>query len=201
MIGGTLAELWTRAGHQVMVSSRHPEALTPPAGVEATTLERAATEGEVVLLAVPFGAPAAFDQGVKAQLRGKVVLDANNPIVGRDGAVAREVIEGGRGSAVWTAEQLPGARVVKAFNTVYFKTMLAQAGQAEPVAVPLASDDEDALGVAATLVRDAGMEPVIVGRLPAAARFDFGTSVWNSSATAVQVREALGLDAKGSEPG
>src|SRR5690606_25659435 len=143
MIGGTLAELWTRAGHQVMVSSRHPEALTPPAGVEATTLERAATEGEVVLLAVPFGAPAAFDQGVKAQLRGKVVLDANNPIVGRDGAVAREVIEGGRGSAVWTAEQLPGARVVKAFNTVYFKTMLAQAGQAEPVAVPLASDDED----------------------------------------------------------
>src|SRR5436190_1462706 len=93
MIGGTLAELWARAGHEVSVSSRHPETLSLPAGVEATTIERAAELGEVVLLAVPFAAPAAFDAAVKAHLRGKVVLDANNPITRRDGAVAQQVVE------------------------------------------------------------------------------------------------------------
>lgn len=193
MIGGTLAELWTRAGHQVWVSSRHPETLSPPAGVEATTLERAAELGEAVLLAVPFAATAALDAGVKASLRGKVVLDANNPIARRDGAVAQQVVDGGQGSATWTAAQLPEARVVKAFNTVYFKVMLAQAGRPEPVGVPLAGDDAEALEIAAKLVRDAGMAPVIVGDASASARFDPGTPLWNSSMTAAQIRVALGL--------
>lgn len=193
MIGGTLAELWTRAGHEVWVSSRHPETLSPPAGVQATTPERAAELGEAILLAVPFSAPAAFSAGLKAALRGKVVLDANNPIARRDGAVAQQVVDGGRGSASWTAAQLPGARVVKAFNTVYFKVMLAQAGRPDPVAVPLAGDDPDALSIAARLVSDAGMAPVIVGDASTSARFDPGTPLWNSSMTAAQVRAALGL--------
>ncbi len=193
MIGATLAALWSRAGHQVWVSSRHPEALSPPAGVEATTPERAAELGQAVLLAVPFAAPAAFDDALKARLRGKPVLDANNPIARRDGAVAQQVAESGRGSATWTAAQLPGARVVKAFNTVYFKVMLGQAGSAEPVGVPLAGDDAQALELAARLVRDAGMAPVIVGDAATSARFDPGTPLWNSSMTAAQIRTALGL--------
>lgn len=194
MIGGTLAELWIRAGHQVWVSSRHPETLSPPAGALATTIARAAELGEAVLLAVPFAATAALDDEVKASLRGKVVLDANNPIARRDGVVAQQVVDGGKGSATWTAEQLPGARVVKAFNTVYFKVMLAQGDHAEPVGVPLAGDDAEALAIAAKLVSDAGMAPVIAGDAAASARFDPGTPLWNSSMTAAQLRAALGLN-------
>lgn len=198
MIGGTLAELWARAGHQVWVSSRHPETLSPPAGVLATTIERAVELGEAVLLAVPFAATAALDAGVKASLRGKVVLDANNPIARRDGAVAQQVVDGGQGSATWTAAQLPEVRVVKAFNTVYFKVMLAQGGRPErgrpePVGVPLAGDDAEALAIAAKLVSEAGMAPVIVGDASTSARFDPGTPLWNSSMTAAQLRAALGL--------
>jgi hypothetical protein len=191
MIGGTLATLWTRAGHEVRVSSRRPEALTPPEGVAADTLEGAAAFGEVVLLAVPFAAPATFSEPLKAALRGKVVLDADNPIPSRDGELARAVAAGGGGSGAWTAAQLPGARVVKAFNTVYFKTMAQSSGIADPVAVPLAGDDAEALEIAAKLVRDAGLAPVIAGPLATSARFDPGTPLWNSGARETAVRAWL----------
>src|SRR5207245_4061371 len=60
----------------------------------------------------------------------------------------------------------PSSRWVKAFNTVYFKTLENEAHRkGERVGIPLASDDADALETAAGLVRDAGFDPVIVGSL------------------------------------
>lgn len=195
MIGGTLAHLWAPT-HRICVSSRNPadlaqmvDALGPSA--RAGTVLEAAQFGEVVLLAVPFAAPAAWSPEVKAALAGKVVLDAGNPFAARDGDAAREVALSGEGSGRWTARQLRGARVVKAFNTVYFQRMLARDG----VGVPIAADHPDALEMAAMLVRDAGMAPVIVGSLDRAREFDPGTSLWNSGMDEAALRIAFGLDA------
>lgn len=192
MIGSTLADLWAEAGHETCKSSRHPERLIPAEGGRVGTVEQAAAFGEVVLLAVPFAATAELSAQVRATLEGKVVLDAGNPFPRRDGPIVEEVTKSHTGSGVWTQSHLPGAKVVKAFNTVYFERMKTSGrdGNAR-VGVPLAGDDEGALKTAAQLVRDAGMDPVEIGPLKAAAKFDPGTPLWNSKATAHEIRDAL----------
>jgi predicted dinucleotide-binding enzyme len=59
--------------------------------------------------------------------------------------------------------------------------------------VPLASDDAQALEVAARLVRDAGFEPVVVGPLARSRAFDVGTAVFGRGLTARELRRGLGL--------
>lgn len=198
MIGATLGRLWSRAGHEVMLSSRHPGSLGPVVdgmpGARAGTAQEAATFGEVVLLAVPFGAMADLGPRLAASLDGKVVLDAGNPFPQRDGVAAVDAMRGGRGSGRWTSERLPGARVVKAFNTVYFQTLAMEAHRAgDRIGIPLASDDPGALEVAARLVRDAGFDPVRVGPLDRARDFDPDSAVWNKGMTGRTLRRHFGL--------
>jgi 8-hydroxy-5-deazaflavin:NADPH oxidoreductase len=199
MMGSTLGLHWARAGHRVCFSSRHPERLAPlveRVGPNATagTVEEAAGFGEVIFLGVPFGALPELATRVAPLAAGKVVLDAGNPFPARDGAIAREVVAARRGSGAYTAARLPGARVVKAFNTVYFKALETEAHRAgEQIGVPLASDDDEAMRVAAGLVRDAGFAPVVVGPLELAKRFDVGSAVWNSNLGAAEVAKALGV--------
>lgn len=191
MIGETLAELWASAGHDVMVSTRHPEQLEGLAarlGVRYGSVEEAAAFGEVVLLAVPFGAIPGLAEQVGGLLVGKVALDACNPFEQRDGEAARQANEAEDGSGVFTQAHLPGAQVVKAFNTVYFQKMREVRADDARLAVPLAGDDPNALRVAAELVLDAGMAPFVVGALTRSGRFDPGTPAWNSSATVAQLR-------------
>lgn len=193
MVGGALAHLWTPA-HAVRLSSRHPDELDETVKALGPTASRgtplaAATYGEVVVLAVPFGAVAALEPAVRQALAGKVVIDAGNPFVARDGEAAREVAIAGFGSGKWTAGQLRGAHVVKAFNTVSFQRLLARDG----VGVPLASDSAWAMEIVAQLVRDAGMAPVVVGGLERAREFDPGTAPWNSGMGPDQLRIALAL--------
>ncbi len=128
-------------------------------------------------------------------VQGKLVLDAGNVIPVRDGPLAAAVKAEGRGSGSHTAALLPGARVVKAFNTVFWKTLETQAHRAGPrIGVPLAGDEPAALAAAAELVEEAGFEPVLLpGGMAASARLDFGSPVWNNNLDAAAVRRALGL--------
>lgn len=198
MIGGTLGALWARAGHEVVLSSRHPASLEAFAGslgakARAGTVAEALEGADAVLLAIPYHATAEIGENHAAALAGKVVLDAGNPYPDRDPALAARVRKEGRGSGVVTAALLPGARIVKAFNTVFFRTLAERAFGADPLGIPLASHDAGALAVAATLVRDAGFEPIVVGSLPDAASFDPGTPVWNTGASAREVRRVLDI--------
>jgi hypothetical protein len=200
MIGATLGKLWAAAGHQVMLSSRHPDSLGPvvaPLGANARagTVEEAAAYGEVELLAVPFGALADLGPRLAGALAGKVVLDAGNPFPHRDGTAAAEAIRSGRGSGRWTAEKLPGARLVKAFNALFFRTMLSEAHRpGDRLGIPLAADDADALSVASRLVRDAGFEPVLLdGGLDRAKDFDPETPIWNKGMTGRALRHHFGM--------
>ena len=199
MIGSTLGKLWSDAGHEVKLSSRHPDSLGPViAGMgpraSAGTPEEAAAFGEAALLAVPFGALAEIGPRLSPSLAGKVVLDAGNPFPHRDGAAAAEALRSGRGSGRWTADRLPGARVVKAFNTVFFRTLAGEAHRAgDRIGVPLAGDDPAALEVAAGLVRDAGFDPVVVGPLDRAHDLDPDSPVWNKAMSGRAMRHLFGL--------
>jgi len=96
-------------------------------------------------------------------IKGKVVIDTCNPIDGRDGEIGAWAREKGAGLA--SAELLPGARIVRAFNAVGY-ARLPEAARREPRAgMPMAGDDAKAIAVASSLVRDIGYEPVLVGPL------------------------------------
>jgi 8-hydroxy-5-deazaflavin:NADPH oxidoreductase len=84
----------------------------------------------------------------------------------RNGETAREASQHPQESAGWAAAMFPGSRWVKAFNTVYFKTLQTEAHRDDDrLGIPLAGDDAAALKTAAALVRDAGFDPVVVGLL------------------------------------
>ena len=196
-IGGTLATLWVQAGHEVLLSSRHPQqlqALSQSLGPKAHvgTPREAALFGDVVLVSVPYAALPQIGRDLKAELAGKVVLDTGNPYPERDGPMA--VQARAQGTGVASAQFLPGARLVRAFNAINAGDLRREAHRSgTSIAIPLAGDDPQALEVAQRLVRDAGFEPVVVGPLARAREFDVGTSVYTRLLTAAQLRQALGL--------
>jgi 8-hydroxy-5-deazaflavin:NADPH oxidoreductase len=168
-IGGNLGGIWVKAGHEVMFSSldlEHDKALAARLGsnARAGTSREAATFGDVILMAVPYRALPAVGKDLGDVIKGKVVIDATNPIVARDGEIATWAREKGAGLA--SAQLLPGARIVRAFNAVGAARLPAIAqSQGERTGMPIAGDDASAIAVASRLVRDAGFEPVVVGPL------------------------------------
>ena len=195
MIGSTVGKLWVDAGHEVQFASRHPEELAPLVAslgdrASAGTPAEAAAFGDVVMVTIPLVALPQLARDVS--LANKIVLDTSNAYERRDGASAREATDHAKGSAGWAAEMFPDARWVKAFNTVYFKTLETEAHRdGDRVGIPLASDDEAALDVAAQLVRDAGFDPVIAGPLARGKQFEPGTKVYNTGMNGAELRKSL----------
>jgi len=152
MIGSTVGKLWVDAGHEVKFATRHPEELAPLVGklgarASAGTAAEAAAFGDVVMVTIPLAALPQLSRDLS--LDGKVVLDTSNAYERRDGATAAEATAHARGSAGWAAAMFPKARWVKAFNTVYFKTLETEAHRAgDRVGIPLASDDREAMEIA-----------------------------------------------------
>lgn len=196
-IGGALAEHWARAGHQLLISSRHPEQLKPLAArlgakVRVGTPAEAAAFGDVLLISVPYGALPQVGRDYAAAMRGKVVLETGNPFPARDGDMAEAAQAKGTGIA--SAEYLPGVRLVRAFTSVPHTAVQAEAHRkGELIGVPLAADDPAARQVAERLVRDAGFEPVVVGGLARAREFDVGTAAFGRALSAAELRRTLGL--------
>ena len=194
MIGSTMAKLWVDAGHDVRLATRHPESLQPLVAslgphASAGAAAEAARFGEVIMLTVPLGAVAQLGLELAPALAGKIVLDTGNAYERRDGSVAREATAHPEGSAAWAAAHFPGARWVKAFNTVYFKVLEREAHRVgDRVGIPLASDDRGALDVAARLVQDAGFEPVTIGGLARGKEFEPDTPPYNTGMSGRDLR-------------
>ena len=196
-IGSTVGSLWVQAGHSVLFSSRHPEALrTMVDGLgplaHAGTPQEAAGFGDVVFIAVPYGAMPAIGRDLAPALASKVLIDAGNAVAARDGdamAVVRD-----KGIGVATAGFFPGARVVRAFNVLSYRILQSQAHRAgAPLAIPIAGDEAQAMEVAAGLVRDAGFEPVPVGPLSRATEFAQGGPGYGKEVDGPALRQILGL--------
>ena len=194
MIGSTLAKLWSEAGHEVRLASRHPEQLDDVVErlgtlVSAGTPMDAAEFGDVVMLTVPLKAVPDLARELRSSLSRKVVLDTGNAYERRDGEIARRASEHAAGSAGWAAAMFPEARWVKAFNTVNFKTLQSEAHRSgERVGIPLAGDDPEALRVAAGLVREAGFDPVIVGPLVRGKDFEPNSRPYDTGMSGSELR-------------
>ena len=196
-VGGTIGGLWTKAGHPVFFSSRHPEELRDLIArlgplAEAGPVDQAIGFGDVVFIAVPYGAMPQIGKDYGKSLAGKIVLDAGNAVAARDGAIAEEVEREGVG--IISQKYLPGARLVRAFNTLSYMIFDREANRPAPrLAVPVAGDDQEAVQVAAALVRDAGFDPVEVGKLADARRFQRGAPGYGQNVTAAELKQKLSL--------
>jgi predicted dinucleotide-binding enzyme len=195
-IGATAARLFVRAGHEVAVSnSRGPESLRELVAelgerARALSVEDAARFGEVVLLAVPWRTPGALPS--PRAVRGKVVIDAMNPY--RDDGGLYDLGESTSSEEV--AKRLPGARLVKAFNTIYYQHLATRGRPELPVderhAIFVAGDDAEAKRVVSRLIEDIGFAPVDTGPLRAGGRRQQpNTAIYNRPMTGREARQAL----------
>jgi predicted dinucleotide-binding enzyme len=203
-IGGTLGTLFSKAGYKIFFSSRHPDALkdlVKSAGrkARAGTVAEAVAFGDVIVLSLPLKALPMLDAETKGALRGKIVIDTSNPYPERDGVIAEEARREPGGTGTFVARLLSGARIVRAFNTVYFEDLKKTVNKnGKKIGIPIASDDEEGLKAACELVEEAGFDPVIVGGLRTSKLFDLGTAVYATSASAQEIREKLSLKPAGS---
>jgi len=144
-IGANAAKLFVKAGHEVAIAnSRGAETLTDLAkeiGARALDLEDAARFGEVVLIAVPFGKYKTLPAEV---FENKIVVDAGNYYPDRDGQFA-DIDDGKTTSSELMAAHLKDARVVKAFNTIWFEHLKTKGDASLPIeerrAIFVAGDD------------------------------------------------------------
>jgi Predicted dinucleotide-binding enzymes len=192
-IGGTAARLFVEAGHQVaLANSRGPETLRELiAGLgpnaRAMTAEEAARFGDVVLIAIPLK-----DYPTLPGLGGKIAIDAMNYYPNRDGRIA--VLDSGeKTSSELVAEHLKGARVVKAFNTIWFEHLKTQGKKDAPVeqrrAIFVAGDDAEAKGVVTKLIEEIGFGAVDMGTLRESAAQQPGAPIYNKDVTVAKGRE------------
>lgn len=199
-IGGNLGILLAKAGYEILFSSRHPDKLKDlvTAGGSKTcagTVDEAIAFGDVILLSVPLKAIPELGAEKKDGLKGKIVIDTSNPYPERDGALGEEGRKEPGGMGTFVARLLPGARVVRAFNTVYFEDLKRTINKnGERIGIPIAGEDPEGLNAAVELVEQAGLEPVVVGSLSTSKMFDVGTAVYATSAPAKEIREKLNLE-------
>jgi 8-hydroxy-5-deazaflavin:NADPH oxidoreductase len=160
-VGSALQKLFRAAGHGVVVGSRSPVAERGTVSV----LE-AAGQGDIIVLALPFSAAQDVLSPIAPTLRGKIVIDPTNPLnpdwsprlLGQENSAGEEI-----------ERLLPGARVVKAFNTVFADVMtkdrLLRNGQRATTFI--ASNEEDAANVVVALAQSSGFAPIKLGSLSA----------------------------------
>jgi predicted dinucleotide-binding enzyme len=195
--GGAMGVLFAKAGHQVFFSSRHPEQLkdlVAKAGPNARAglPQEAAAFGDVIVIAVPYGALPQVGKDYAAQMKGKIVIECGNPREDRDGPMANDAMA--KGTGVASAAYLPGVRLVRAFNALSFVQVERDAHRAgEKLGIPVAGDDQAAVKTVVQLVTDAGFDPVVTGNLSTAKLFDRDTAVYVKGMTAKQIRDTLKL--------
>src|SRR6476661_4114428 len=160
-LGQAMARTALRAGRSVVIAnSRGPESLTSVVstlgkGVSAGTVDQAAA-ARIVIIAVPW-------ERVPAALRGlewndQIVIDATNDWAADD--------LNGRTSSELVAGLVPGARVVKAANTLSAEVLASDPHEAGGERVIFISgDDPDAKAEVVTLFQDAGFAAIDLGDL------------------------------------
>lgn len=185
-IGGNLGKHWASAGHEVMFSSRHPEdlkAMADQVGAKTGTTEETAAFGEVILLAVPYGKVPDIAQQI-GSLEGKILIDAGNPYPQRDGDVAQKVIDDPSQTATgFVASQFPGAKTVKAFNSIYYQVLAEKAFRSgdDRIAVQICSDDEQAKETVKKLIEDISFAPQDLGNLSQGVLFEPNAPLYNKN--------------------
>ena len=195
-VGQTLAKLWIQAGHSVILSSRHPEALKPiiqelGSAAQAGTVAQTAIAGDILLLAVNYSTVDEAVAQMAPHVTDKIVIDATNPLRYTDEGGLERVIGDREIAGLVMANKLPNARIVKAFTTLWTGYLQQHAHRHNPqVAIALAGNIDDKPAVA-SLIKDAGFDPVDLGTLAESRPLDPPSPIWNQVLTADEVRSRL----------
>jgi predicted dinucleotide-binding enzyme len=182
-IGGTVARLAVAAGYDVVVSnSRGPETLADlvrqlgPTARAAVPAD-AARAGDLVVVTIPLRA---YQSVPVEPLATKVVIDTNNYYPGRDGQI-EELDHRATTSSELLQNHLAGAKVVKCFNSIFFRHLGAlarAAGSPDRSGLPIAGDDPQAKATVAAFLDAIGYDAVDAGPLTEGWRFQPGTPVY-----------------------
>jgi len=195
-IGATAARLFIHAGHEIAIcNSRGPDSLHDLVTLlgpraHAMTVDEAARFGDVILLAVPWRSPEALPR--PETVAGKIVIDAMNPY--KPDFTIYDL--GDSTSSEETAKRLPGARLVKAFNTIYYQHLSDRGRRDLPVdernAIFVAGDDQEAKSAVMQLIEEIGFAPVDTGSLREGGRKQQPDSaIYNRPMTGLEAKDAL----------
>lgn len=167
-VARALGPEFAQQGHTVVYGSREPDRAAVRALVEdtggrasATTPAESVTAADIVVLAVPGLLVRDITAGL-GDLKGKIIIDPTNPLERKDGQLVHGV-DTSNAEIIQAAAQ--DAAVVKAFNTLNWRTMVEPASSGGPVSIPLVGDSEEAKQKVAALVRGMGLEPIDLGGL------------------------------------
>lgn len=166
-VASALGPAFAKAGHRIVYGSRNPDRdsvrdLVARTGPDASAVAQsaAARGADVVILAVP-GSVAVDVARNLGDLSGKVVIDPTNPRRVASDGLLDYAFDGSNAERIQNA--VPGAHVVKAFNTMTAATMIHSEATGGPVSVPLAGDDAGAKAIVARLAEDLGLQPLDLG--------------------------------------
>lgn len=168
-IGKSIGAWASKAGYEVIFTSRNPQhakdaAVSAGRNAKNAGLKEALASADIVLLAVPYGSAKEILLEVKPLLKGKVIIDATNPLTADFSAL---LIGHTTSAAEEIAKIVPDARVVKAFNTVFAHVYSSQNPKIKnnPVSIFYAGDDLDAKSKVAELITRMGFDAVDSGAL------------------------------------
>jgi 8-hydroxy-5-deazaflavin:NADPH oxidoreductase len=161
-VGQALARGYARHGHAVTVGTRKADVGGLPVGSPAAV----AAAAELVVLAVQGSAAESLVGSLADELRGTVLVDATNPLDFSSGSPQLFVgCTDSLGERVQRAA--PGARVVKAYNTVGNTLMVDPQLPGGPPSMFVAGDHDDAKETVGGLLRDTGWDVVDLGGIEA----------------------------------
>ena len=153
-------------GHAIVYGSRSPDrdsvrdlVAQTGHGATATTQAEAVVGADIIVLAVPGMLVEEITLSL-GDLSGKVIIDPTNPLR-REGSSLSHAVETSNGEIIQAAA--PGAEVVKAFNSLNWKTMMDPDESGGPVSIPLAGNSDSAKRKVAELVRGMDLDPIDLG--------------------------------------
>jgi len=196
-IGGNLGKHWSKAGHEVLFSSRHPEELNDlvretEGNAKAMSIEKAfEANADVYLLATPFKAIDRLSELYAGEYGNRTIIDATNPYPERDGEMAQEVRDSNRNASEYTAMKFNTAKTAKAFNTIKAEHLKERAWRdTDRIAIPFAAQDEDSKAKTQQLIEDIGFDAVYVGDLTQTKQMDPDQKLYGKSVSRQEL-EAL----------
>lgn len=165
-VAGALGPEFAAQGHTIIFGSRKPESnkardivAQTGNGASVSTPSVAAKASDIVVLAVPGMLVREITEGL-GDLSGKIIIDPTNPMKRKLTAFHHAVATS---NAEIIQDIAPDADVVKAFNTLSWKTMIDPDSAGGPVSIPMAGDSRSAKKVVAKLAEGMGLEPIDVG--------------------------------------
>ncbi|MBT5559409.1 MAG: NAD(P)-binding domain-containing protein [Proteobacteria bacterium] len=186
-VGGALGPEFAAQGHTIVYGSRDPdraevqELVASTSGdASATSMMSAAANADIVVIAVPGGVAEELVSGL-GDLSGKIIIDPTNRVAPGEDGFMNHTAETSNAELIQAAA--PNAQVVKAFNTLNYRTMIDPGG---PVTIPLAGDSLEAKATVAMLVEGMGLEAVDVGPLRSSHVLEGMLTIWINASRADQ---------------